>query len=217
MAERIERKKQHTPILFVKYATLGEPYFDKKNNDTKGSYSITFRMTEEQFLDFMEKHEPIHAELEALQLQVLPKGKKVKRHPDKFVPIEPEIDKETGDETGSYILKIRKSAFYESKKEKGVMVPLSPPLVVDAGNNKLSKQVQESIGYGSTARAGFTIGAYVTPEGYLRMVYGLDAVQIVKLVERDANTSPFSVVVDDDAFMSNDSAASVSSADNEDL
>lgn len=217
MAERIERKKQYTPILFLKYATLGVPYFHEASGDKKGSYSVTLRMTEQEHEDFMAKFDPVHEELEAAAVQALPKGKKAKRHPDKFIPIEPEVDRETGDDTGFFIVKLGHPAQYESKRKPGDVVKITPK-VFDKWNKPVSEDDRAKIGYGSMARACFSISPFITSEGYLRMIYRLEAVQIIDLVERDGEgSSPFSAVVDDDAFMSNDSAASVSSTDNEDL
>jgi hypothetical protein len=172
--------------MVAKFLTLSTPY--KEDAWPRGVYSVTLVADgdDPEFLEFKAKMEDIHAALrDAAEEQA---GKKLKDE-DPFCPIAPEVDKDTGEETGRWIVRLKHYDRFIDKKT-GKEKPITPR-VYDAKAKPLPEDVIERLGWGSTVRCSFQARAWAM-KGKVGIAYNLSATQVVLMEERpDASGNDF--------------------------
>jgi hypothetical protein len=166
--------------------------------DTKfkkeGEYSVKLRFADGAFpADVVAKCEALIEKLKASTVDALKakkEGAKVKSLKVRPV-LTPEMDKETGEETGSFIINAKMRASGVSKKNGKAWT--RQPEIFDAKGRKLA--TPPSIWGGSELKVAVTAAPYYTPkDNEVGVAFYLEAVQIIKLVsgkQRDAGSYGF--------------------------
>lgn len=174
------REKWTTPRGEVVWAFVERP------SPQYGNYSITIAYEEDdpEFLRFKKKVEAAakaakEAEIESSSL----KGAKLKRLKDAtvFCPIKPELDDETGEETGRWLLSAKSAAEYTNKKT-GKVVKMDIPIF-----NAKTERIKGKTGFarGSQVKLRVTVAPFsmISDADKAGVTFYLDAVQLLKLVE----------------------------------
>jgi hypothetical protein len=187
------------PSSIVRYAFVDKPRVTKFN--AQGEFSLDVRVSAEYGKGLIEKLRPY---AEAVHSEALANAKpgdkdKVRKWTD-YLPVEEEKDRDTGEPTGEYVVKMKQAAFIKGKD--GNPIALSVPVYDSAKPPQLTKGLK--IGRGSVVRSTVQIVPFTSPGG---KSYGvtlrLIGVQVVKLVEwtggRDADSLGFKG--DDDGFV----------------
>lgn len=96
-------------------------------------------------------------------------------------PFSEELDKETGDATGFFLVAFRKKHKVKDQKNPGEMITLAPPPIFDAKGTNITAIVNG----GSTIRPSVVLSPYFQPG---KKEYGvamrLEAVQVIKMAQR---------------------------------
>lgn len=173
MSDRIEFPEAN--IRTPKFKAIW-PNIDKPNTrfNADGVYEVKGAFTEEEF-------EAIKTRLDKLLQQtvqevhkVVPKAKKA----NVLTPYEEELD-DNGDETGRYILKLKRNAAFKGRD--GEMVHTVVQVFDPAGNRM--KPVP-GIGGGSTLLASFRAKGFYVPAIGIGVSLRLNAVQLLNLIPK---------------------------------
>lgn len=172
---RIANKGLKTPKLRIKWVGLGAPYFYNEA-DTKGSYSVTLAGTPEEMQDWVDDMEAICEDL--YEQGCKQAGSKLRRE-DPFHPIANEFDKDTGEDTGRFQVKLKHNAKGFNGKT-GTTWEIKPK-VFDALGKPVPQELITKIGRDSLVRCKFDAVTYLA-KGKFGVKFELVATQLIQPV-----------------------------------
>jgi hypothetical protein len=210
MSEANKKKLRHKNENITVRGEAAWTTLDKPDTKFKpeGEYKVDLRITEEQAKTLKAKMEPMaeaarKAEIEAADKPV---AKKKIKEAKLVLPVKAELDKETGDETGEYIITIKCGAV---KTIDGNKVNFKPS-VVDAKKKPLDRP---RIGRGSKLNVAAQLSPYYSSGlGQIGVSARLTAVQVLELVEMQGGPNGVDLFKEEDGFESAESEASGESA-----
>lgn len=192
----VNKKKKHDSLVIpsspVLFAYLDKPRVHEKFAPN-GVYTLDLRVTPEFAAELTNKLRPYAEQIhsEAIANAKPADREKVKKW-EIYLPVSQETDKDTGEPTGTYVVKTKQAAKIKGKDDK--WINLSVPVY---DSDKPAKEVKSpKIGRGSLMRANVQIVPYTNAGGkQYGITLRLIGAQIIKLVEwgggKDADSLGF--------------------------
>lgn len=173
--------------------------------DDAGSFHTKLRIEADVAAPIIARFEEMRAAA-AAEYQKAKKGKKAKLAD---LPIEPEYDEETGEETGKFVLRTKMKASGKSKKT-GKMWERQVPLFDSRGKPLGAKNYINS---GAEIVVSFEPNAWSNPKGECSVTLYLEAVQVISLGGRSSSASAFGFGAVDGGYTASDEAADDAAVD----
>lgn len=198
MSEQNKKKVRHKNENITVRGEAAWTTLDKPDTKFKadGEYKVDLRITEEQAKALIAKMTPMaeaarKAEIDAADKPV---AKKKIKEAKLVLPVKPELDKETGDETGEFIITIKCGAV---KTIDGNRVNFKPS-VVDAKKKPIERP---RIGRGSKLNVAAQLSPYFSSGlGQIGVSARLTAVQVLEMVEMQGGPNGVDLFKEEDGF-----------------
>lgn len=160
------------------------PFLNKPDTkfDSNGEYHTKVRIDSEAAEKLLEKLTAI----QEAEMEIVKGKRKGKRTTAADLPLQPELDRETGEETGSYLLKVATNATYKSRKTGKIIQKVLP--LVDARGKEMSNSID--IWGGSEIVAAYQARPWSNPKGEVGVKCYLEAVQVIQLSSSSPRFAP---------------------------